>query len=233
YRQSYQKQIALNPKNTPFAVAKPHAMVGPVLRDRGPNEGSDAKVASWLIGVAAMVLLIACANVANLLLARALKRRREIAVRIALGVSRARLLMQLLIESLLLAVLGGALGVAFAQWGGLAMRRLLLGQDDSGPAAFVDSRLLFFAAALAIVAGVLTGLVPAFQTGRGDVAAALKAGVREGVVHRSRLRAGLLIAQAALSVVLLIGAGLFLRSLSNVENVRMGYDADRLLYVGP
>jgi predicted permease len=179
-----------------------------------------------------MVLLIACANVANLLLARALRRRREIAVRIALGVSRARLLMQLLIESLLLAVLGGALGVAIAQWGGLAMRRLLLGQDDSGPAVFVDSRLLFFATALAIVAGVLTGLVPAFQTGRGDIASALKAGVREGVAHRSRLRVGLLIAQAALSVVLLIAAGLFLRSLSNVENVHMGYDADRLLYVG-
>ena len=233
YRASYRKQTAINPRNAPFDVAKPHAMSGPLLRDRGPNEGSDAKVASWLIGVAAMVLLIACANVANLLLARALRRRREIAVRIALGVSRGRLLMQLLTESLLLAVLGGALGVAIAQWGGIAMRRLLLGQDDSGPPTFVDSRLLLFAAALALLAGVLTGLVPAFQTGRGDVASALKAGSREGVVHRSRLRVGLLIAQAALSVVLLIGAGLFLRSLSNVENVHMGYDADRLLYVQP
>ena len=232
YRQSYQKQVAANPKNQPFALAKPHAMVGPVLRDRGPNEGSDAKVASWLIGVAAMVLLIACANVANLLLARALRRRREIAVRIALGVSRGRLLMQLLTESLLLAVLGGGLGLAVAQWGGIAMRRLLLGQDDSGPTAFVDSRLVLFAIALALAAGILTGLAPVFQTGRGDVASALKAGSREGVVHRSRLRVGLLIAQAALSVVLLIGAGLFLRSLSNVENVHLGYDADRLLYVG-
>jgi predicted permease len=140
--------------------------------------------------------------------------------------------MQLLTESLLLAVLGGGLGLAIAQWGGIAMRRLLLGQEDSGPTAFVDSRLVLFAIALALVAGILTGLAPVFQTGRSDVAFALKAGSREGVVHRSRLRVGLLIAQAALSVVLLVGAGLFLRSLSNVENVHMGYDADRLLYVG-
>jgi predicted permease len=230
YRQSYKKQLAVNHGITPFDIAKPHAITGPVLRDRGPNEGSDAKVASWLIGVAAMVLLIACANVANLLLARALKRRREIALRIALGVSRGRLLMQLLTESLMLATLGGAAGLAIAQWGGVAMRRLLLNESDTGPTAFTDPRLLFFSAALALVAGVLTGLAPAFQTGRGDVATALKAGAREGVVHRSRLRVALLIAQAALSVVLLVGAGLFLRSLSNVENVPMGYDADRLLY---
>ncbi len=231
YQQSYKKQLAVNPATTAFDIAKPRAIVGPVLRDRGPNEGSDAKVASWLIGVAAMVLLIACANVANLLLARALRRRREIAVRIALGVSRSRLLMQLLTESLLLAALGGVTGLAIAQWGGAAMRRLLLNESDAGATAFTDPRLIGLAATLAILAGLLTGLAPAFQTGRGDVASALKAGAREGVVHRSRLRATLLVAQAAISVVLLIGAGLFLRSLSNVENVRMGYDADRLLWV--
>ena len=232
YRQSYKKQLAVNPQNAPFAVAKPHALSGPVLRDRGPKEGSDAKVASWLVGVAAAVLLIACANVANLMLARALRRRREIAVRIALGVGRGRLLMQMLTESLLLAMLGGAVGLAIAQWGGVAMRRLLLGTGDSGPVAMVDGRLLLFAALLALVAGLLTGLAPVLQTGRSDVASALKAGAREGVVHRSRLRVGLLVAQAALSVVLLVGAGLFLRSLSNVENVRLGFDSDRLLYVG-
>ena len=233
YVQSYRKQIEGHPKTAPIAVAKPHAIAGPVLENRGPNEGSDAKVATWLIGVAAVVLLIACANVANLLLARAFKRRREIALRIALGVSRGRLLMQLLTESLLLSVLGGIAGVAIAQWGGGAMRTLLLNDTDLGGNAFTDFRLLGFAAALALVAGLLTGLAPALQTGRNDVAAALKAGVREGVVHRSRLRVGLLVAQAALSVVLLVAAGLFLRSLSNVENVRMGYDADRLAWVRP
>jgi predicted permease len=233
FQLSYKRALEANPRRPAIALAKPRALAGPVLRDRGPNEGSDAKVATWLVGVAAMVLLIACANVANLLLARALRRRREIAVRIALGVGRARLLVQLLTESLLLAILGGIAGLAIAQWGGVIMRKTLLDQTDTGPGAFTDPRLLGFAALLAVAAGLLTGLAPAFQTGRDDVASALKAGAREGHVHRSRLRIGLLIGQAALSVVLLVGAGLFVRSLVNVQNVRMGYDAERLLWVRP
>ena len=231
YQMSYKKQLEAQPKNTPFAIAKPHALAGPVLRDRGPNEGSEAKVATWLGGVAAVVLLIACANVANLLLARALRRRREIAVRIALGVSRGRLVMQLLTESLMLAVLGGLTGLAIAQWGGGIMRRALLDQASSGPSAFADPRLLMFAAVLAAAAGLLTGLAPIFQLRREDVAGSLKTGSREGAVQRSRLRSGLLITQAALSVVLLVGAGLFLRSMVNVKNIPFGYDPDRLLWV--
>jgi putative ABC transport system permease protein len=231
YQQSYKKQADASRWTTRYEIAKPRAFAGPVLEDRGPNEGSDAKVATWLVGVAGMVLLIACANVANLLLARALKRRREIAVRIALGVSRARLLMQLITESLMLAVLGGLAGLAIAQWGGGIMRRTLLAQAGGSPNAFTDSRLLIFAAALVVIVGLLTGLVPAFQAGRQDVASALKAGAREGTVHRSRIRGALLVGQAALSVVLLVGAGLFLRSLEKVQHVRMGYDADRLMWV--
>jgi putative ABC transport system permease protein len=107
----------------------------------------------------------------------------------------------------------------------------LLNDMGRGPSAFADPRLLLFASALALVAGLLTGVAPAFQAGREDVAAALKAGAREGTVQRSRLRTSLLIGQAALSVVLLVGAGLFLRSLMNVESLRLGYDSDRILWV--
>jgi len=233
YRRSYRLQLAANPGQTSITIARPRAFAGPVLRDRGPNEGNDAKVATWLVGVAAIVLLIACANVANLLLARALRRRREIAVRIALGVSRRRLLMQLATESFLLALFGGIAGLAITQWGGTIVRKALLERSETGPGVFTDPRLLLFAGLLAVAAGLLTGLVPAFQTAREDVASALKSGAREGHVHRSRLRAALLVGQAAMSVVLLVGAGLFIRSLVNVQNLRMGYDADRLLWVQP
>jgi predicted permease len=231
---SYKKSLDVKARTTPMDVVRPRGVVGPVLYARGPNEGSEAKVATWLVGVAAVVLLIACANVANLLLARALRRRREIAIRIALGVSRGRLLLQLVTESILLAALGGVVGLAIAQWGGKVVRTVLLGDTlvQSG-GAFNDPRLLGFAALLAVGAGLLTGIAPLAHAGREDVASALKAGVREGSVHRSRLRTALLVGQAALSVVLLVGAGLFVRSLANVQHIRLGYDADRVLWVNP
>jgi predicted permease len=228
---SYQKQYDGEKRATPPSLVKPRGFLAPVLRARGPQPTSESKVATWLAGVAMIVLLIACANVANLLLARALRRRREIAVRVALGMSRSRLFMQLLIESLVLALLGGAVGLAIAQWGGTILRRVLLNQQSVTHSAFSDQRLLIFVVVLVAAVGFITGLVPALQTGRGDVAATLKAGAREGTVHRSRLRVGLLVAQAALSVVLLVGAGLFVRSLVNVKNVRLGFDANRLLYI--
>ncbi|HEY4138746.1 MAG TPA: ABC transporter permease, partial [Casimicrobiaceae bacterium] len=230
---SYRKRAADNKGYGPIELARPHAAVGPILRDRGPNESSVSKVVIWLVGVAVVVLLIACANVANLLVARALRRRREIAVRIALGVSRARLLMQLTIESMLLAVLAGAAGLLIAQAGNGVMLRMLLDQKDSGGSAITDGRLLAVVAALALAAGLLTGIAPILQTSRGDITSALKSGAREGTVYRSKLRISLLIAQAALSVVLLVGAGLFLQSLANVEGIRLGYDTDRLLWVDP
>jgi putative ABC transport system permease protein len=231
YIQSYNHLHEQNPRMPTADRAKPHALAGPVLVDRGPKEGNEAKVAKWLVGVAGIVLLIACANVANLMLARALRRRREIAVRIALGVSRSRLVTQLITESLLLALLGAIAGIAIAQWGGKVLSTTLLSGMSSGPSAFADPRMLLFAIVLALVAGLLTGIAPVFHAGREDVAAALKAGAREGTVQRSRLRIGLLIGQAALSVVLLVGAGLFLRSLMNVQGIRLGYDAQKLLWV--
>ena len=231
FQRSYRQEVAADARATRFEIARPRAFAGPVLADRGPDESKEAKVATWLVGVTAIVLLIACANVVNLLLARALRRRREIAVRIALGVSRGRLVTQLVTESMVLAILGGAAGLAIAQLGGSVVERTLLDKTVVESSPFTDTRVLLVVGALAIVVGTLTGLAPVFQTGRADVSSALKAGSREGTVQRSRLRTGLLVMQAALSVLLLVGAGLFVRSLLNVKNLRLGFDADRVLWV--
>src|ERR1043166_4871573 len=230
YLKSYAAQTALDKGMTPAAIARPHAIAASVLADRGPNESSVAKVATWISGVALVVWLIACANVANLLLTRALRRRREIAVRLALGVSRARLGSQLLIESLLLGVMGGAGGVLVAQWGGAILRRELL-PKTSAATVVTDPRTLLFAGLAALAAGLLTGMAPLFQARSADLTHDLKAGVREGTPHRSRTRVTLLVLQGALSVVLLVGAGLFVRSLRNVRGVPLGYDADAVLSV--
>ena len=230
YQKSYAAERAISPSMTPAEIARPHAIAGPIRQARGPSAGRDAAMLVWVGGVALIVLLIACANVANLLLARALQRRRETAVRLALGVSRGRLLAQLLTESVLLAALGGVAGLLVAWWGGAVLRSLFLPGTTSaaGPG---DGRTLAFAAIAALLVGVITGLAPALHAGRGDLTEMLKAGAREGVHQRSRTRTALLLVQAALSVVLLVGAGLFVRSLQHVRSLRLGYDVDPVLYV--
>jgi predicted permease len=230
FRKSYEAQRAEQSRITPPEIARPRATAASILQARGPNASSVAKVATWLGGVSVIVLLIACANVANLLLARALRRRREIALRLALGVSRGRLLSQLLTESLLLAVLGGVAGIVIAHWGGAALRAGLLEQSEAA-GGFRDPRTLLFTAAAAVVVGVLTGLAPVFQARRVSLTDDLRAGAREGTYQRSHARTGLLVLQGALSVVLLVGAGLFVRSLRNVQNVDLGYDVEPVMLV--
>ena len=231
YYESWRREAVSSPRMGSPDSANIAVMLAPVQFNRGPQAGRDAAVARWIAGVALIVLLIACANVANLLLSRAVGRQREIAVRLALGVSRARLVRQLLTESFVLAVMGGAAGLAVAHWGSGALRTFFFNAGESVAVAS-DGRTLAFAALATMVVAMLTGLVPALQAGRGDLASALKTGSREGTYRRGRTRTALLVFQATLSVVLLVGAGLFVRSLQNVQGYRMGYDVDRIIVAG-
>jgi putative ABC transport system permease protein len=190
--------------------------------ERGAVSHSRERVALWLASVALVVLLIVCANVANLLLARAARRRREIAVRLALGIGRGRLIRQLLAESLLLALGAGGCGLLLARWGGDLLRSTLL-PDVRFVAGPLDWRVVAVAALATLLTGVLTGMAPALQASRPALTAALKGG-NEVASARSRLRTSLLAAQASLSVILLVGAGLFVRSLWRVVHTDIGYD---------
>src|SRR3989442_102856 len=181
--------------------------------------------------VVALVLLIACANVANLLLARSALRSAEITTRLAVGAGRWRLVRQLLTESVLLAALGGAVGVLFAFWG----KSALVALTDRGPRFLptgvdlsLNWRVLVFTITVSLLTGVLFGLAPAWRATSLDLAASLKQSRRTtGVV--SRLSKGLIVAQVALSLLLLVGAGLFIRTLYNLQHVNLGFNQENLL----
>jgi putative ABC transport system permease protein len=182
-----------------------------------------------LLGAVAFVLLIACANVANLVLAKMLGRRKELAIRTALGASRAALLRHVLVETMLLSVLGGALGLLLARLGmGLSMKLLA----DHLPAfanVTLDTKVLTFTLLLSIAAGVLAGLVPSLRFSRVDANEALKQGTRGTSYSGSKTRNLLVVCEVALSLVLLIGAGLMVRTLWELRNVRPGFDSNNVL----
>jgi predicted permease len=185
-----------------------------------------------LMATTGMVLLIACANIANLLLARATGRQKEIAVRLAMGATRGRIVSQLLIETLSLSALGGLLGLALAFWADKALMALYLPSDSTSLniSTSPDLRILLFTLGVTVLTGLVFGLAPALQATRPDVGKTLKdqAGAVVGGGH-GRLRNALVVTQVALSLLLLIGAGLFLRSLKNLSNLRPGFLPERLV----
>jgi predicted permease len=188
-----------------------------------------------LLGVVGLVLLIACANVANLLLARAAARRKEIGIRLALGAGRLRLMRQLLTESVLLACLGGVVGIVFAYW----IKEGLLAVSDWGGHSMralepqLDWRVLGFTLGLSLLTGIVFGLVPAWRSTKVDLTPTLKdSGRGSSAASRSLLSRGLVVLQVSLSLLLLVGAGLFLRTLVNLQRVELGFNPHNLLLFG-
>jgi len=194
-------------------------------------DGAVAPVGALILAVVGMVLLVACANIANMLLARASARRKEVAIRLAIGAGRGRLVRQLLTESLILSLLGGASGLLLAAWMIGALARIETGLPVDIVADFgIDARVFGFTVLISVVTGVVFGLVPALRASRPDLVPALKdadAGARAGR-GRWELRDALVVAQVAVSIVLLIGGALMARSLFNAERLDIGFDVDRI-----
>jgi len=205
-----------------------YVLVSPLIEARGPTASTTSRTALWLMGVSLVVLLIACANVANLLLAQGARRKRETAIRISLGASRPRLLAEGILSGVFLAGLGGVAALAITLSGGQFVRAFLLPEIlwTQGALPF---RTVGITVALSLLAGLLAGLGPAIQSTRPGISHDLKTGGREGTHRRSPGRTVLTVAQAALSVVLLVGAGLFIRSLHEVRTADLGLDVDRLV----
>ena len=193
-----------------------------------------------LMLVVGITLLIACANVAGLMLARSAARQKEMAVRLALGAGRARIVRQLLTESVILSVLGGALGILFAYWGAHAILSFVSSNQPRplGFATGVDLRVLAFTAAISLLTGILFGLAPTFRSARVDLTPALKEGTgsSETTGHgRGKwfsIGNALVVAQVALAIVVLVAAGLLVRTLANLRSIDVGFDSHNILIFG-
>jgi predicted permease len=211
-----------------------------LFREREARPEPEAAGTLWMaavvfMGMVGLVLLIACANVANLLLARSSARQREVAVRLALGASRWRLVRQLLTESVMLAILSGAVSLVLTVLTGRALSAIKLSTDIPFEFDFsLDYRVVFFTVLVSILAGIIFGLVPALRLSRTSLAIALNAeGTRGGTggKHKARLRNALVVAQVAVSVIVLVTAGLFVRSMQRVLDIRPGFDVRNALLV--
>jgi predicted permease len=207
-----------------------HAVTGSIIEARGPGQESpEVRLSVRLGAVAIAVLLIACTNIVNLLLARAVARRREIAVRLALGCSRLRLAWLLAVPIVGLALVAGIVA-ASSGWVTASLLGSQLAPDIHFADAAMSWRVIVFTLSAALAAGVVSAALPAIQATRTDITTFLKAGPQHGALERSALRSVLIGAQAALSLVLLVGAGLFLRSVIKIESLKLGYDVPRLTF---
>jgi predicted permease len=191
--------------------------------------GDLPRILFLLFGAVGFVLLIACANVANLLLARATSRKREVAARITLGATRGRIVLQLLTETLILSVLGGALGLGLANWGIRAMLLAAPAKLLPRNGATLDLPVLFFTLSLSVLTGILFGLIPAFKASHVELQTTLKEGGRGSTEAHHRAQGFLVVSEIALALVLLVGAGLLIRSLARVWAVNPGFDPHNVL----
>jgi macrolide transport system ATP-binding/permease protein len=206
----------------------PALILNPGAEGLGSLRRQYSKPLYVLLAMVGLILAITCANIANLLLARAAARRREMAVRLSLGAGRFRVVRQLLTESVMLASLGGAFGVLFAIWGVRSLTLLLSnGQENFTLRAELNWKVLGVTAALSVVCGLLFGLAPAIQSTRPDVMPALKDG--RGGGPRRRAQHVLVVAQIAISFLLLVGAGLFVRTLNKLHSIQLGYARENIL----
>jgi predicted permease len=206
----------------------PALMLNPGAAGLGSLRRQYSKPLYVLLAMVGLILAIACANIANLLLARAAARRREMAVRLSLGAGRFRVVRQLLTESVMLASLGGALGVMFAMWGVRSLTLLFSrGQENFTLHAELNWKVLGVTAALSVVCGLFFGLAPAIQSTRPDVMPTLKNGRGGGT--RRRAQHVLVVAQIALSFLLLVAAGLFVQTLDKLHSVQLGYARENIL----
>jgi predicted permease len=213
-------------------LAEAKLIGGPLTAGATGAEPVETRISRWLVGLSAIVLLAACTNIVNLLLARSVRRRREMAVRLALGAGRSRLLRLLLTGSMTIAIIGSVAGLVVAVIAGKLVRYVLLPDVDwtKGP---VDSRVLAYATLTTIITGIVIGVLPALKASRVDVLSALKAGAREGGGSRSFVRSGLIAAQAVLAMILLVGAGLFAKSLDRIRHLDLGVEAERVVILDP
>jgi putative ABC transport system permease protein len=206
------------------------AELSPVVPGREARQTAQSQIALWLSGVSIVVLLIATANVGTLMLLRAARRRRETAMRVALGAPRATLGMQLVLESLVLSVAGAALGLLLSRWLSETIRATLL--PGLAPRnGFIDGRVAAVSVSAAVLAGLAAALTPIAQIGRRDLASALRAGGESGSSGRMTSQSIMVGVQVALCTVLLIGAGLFVRSLQRVQSQDLGFSTDGIIYV--